>query len=103
MVEDENPETIGEALVADSLTTELDAVLGVDVEIIAVLGTTMMPISQVLKLGRGAVVELDRTVSEDIEILANNRVVATGEVTVIEDQLAVTISEVIKLAASVKI
>jgi len=55
-----------------------------------------MPISQILKLGRGAVVELERTVGEDIEIHANNQLVAKGEVIVVEDRLGVTISEVIK-------
>ena len=44
----------------------------------------MMPISQVLQLGRGAVVELNRGADEDIEIHANNRLVATGEVVVLE-------------------
>ena len=76
--------------------SEMDAVLDVDLEITAVLGTALMPISQILKLGRGAVVELDRTVGEDIEIHANNELVAKGEVVVIEDRLGVTISETVK-------
>ena len=61
----------------------------------------MMPISQVLQLGRGAVVELNRGADEDIEIHANNRLVATGEVVVIEDRLGVSINEVIRLPESV--
>lgn len=82
--------------------TDLEAVLEVEVEITAVLGTSMMPISQILKLGRGAVVELDRKVDEDIEIMANNMLVAKGEVIVIEDRLGVTMTEIMKLTTVLK-
>ena len=64
--------------------TELDAVLDSSVEITAVLGTNIMPISQVLQLGRGAIVELDRKADDDIEILANDRLIATGEIILID-------------------
>ena len=67
-----------------------------EIEITAVLGTAKMPISQILKLGRGAVVELNRGVGEDIEVHANNRVVAKGEVIVVDDRLGVTMTEIIK-------
>ena len=85
----------------DSVTqrdTELEALLDVEVEITAILGSTMMDVSQVLKLGRGAVVELNRTVGEDIEIKANNRVVASGEVVVVEDRLGVSLTTLVVLA-----
>ena len=81
---------------SDGSRSEMEAVLNVKLEVVAVLGTADMPISQILKLGRGAVVELERTVGEDIEIHANNQLVAKGEVIVVEDRLGVTISEVIK-------
>ncbi len=81
---------------SDGSRSEMEAVLNVKLEVVAVLGTAEMPISQILKLGRGAVVELERTVGEDIEIHANNQLVAKGEVIVVEDRLGVTISEVIK-------
>lgn len=71
------------------------AILDVEVEVTAVLGTSMMPISQILKLGRGAVVELDRKVGEPIELHANNRLVARGEIVVVEDRLGVTMTEII--------
>ena len=77
-------------------TTEAEALLDVEVEITVVLGTSMMPIAHVLKLGRGAVIELDRSVDEDIEVHANNRVVAKGEIIVIDDRLGVTLTEIIK-------
>ena len=77
--------------------TELEALLDVEVEITAVLGTSMMPISQILKLGRGAVVELNRNVGDDIEVHANNRVVANGEVVVVEDRLGVNLTDIVVL------
>lgn len=86
--------------IADSVIareTELEALLDVEVEITAILGTSMMPISQILKLGRGAVVELNRNVGEDIEVHANNRVVANGEVVVVEDRLGVNLTDIVVL------
>ena len=97
----DEPQTVGDVLGMDENVTELDAVLEVSVDITAVLGTAIMPISQILKLGRGAVVELNRGVGEDIEIHANNRLVATGEVIVIEDRLGVNINDVVRLTETV--
>ncbi|MCH7937138.1 MAG: flagellar motor switch protein FliN [Proteobacteria bacterium] len=91
--EEKAPESQG----SDVPTTEVEALMDVEVEITAVLGMTMMPISQILKLGRGAVVELNRTVGEDIEVHANNRLVAMGEVIVVDDRLGVTMTEIIKI------
>ena len=81
---------------SDGTVSEMEAVLDVKIEVTAVLGTAEMPISQILKLGRGAVVELGRTVGEDIELHANNQLIAKGEVVVTEDRLGVSISDVIK-------
>jgi len=99
-MEDE-PQTVGDVLGIDDNLTELDAVLDVSVDITAVLGTAIMPISQILKLGRGAVVELNRGVGEDIEIHANNRLVATGEVIVIEDRLGVNINNIARVTETI--
>ncbi len=100
VMEDE-PQTVGDVLGIDDNLTELDAVLDVSVDITAVLGTAIMPISQILKLGRGAVVELNRGVGEDIEIHANNRLVATGEVIVIEDRLGVNINNIARVTETI--
>ena len=62
----------------------------------AVLGKTTMPVSQLLRLGRGAVVELDRKVGEPVEIYVNNRLVARGEVLVVDDHLGITMTEIVK-------
>ena len=74
----------------------LEAVYDIPVQVSAVLGKSTMQVSQLLKLGRGAVVELDRKVGEAIDIYVNNRLVARGEVVVVEDRLGVTMTEIIK-------
>jgi len=75
-----------------------EAVYDVSVEVYAVLGTATLPIAQLLKLGRGAVVELDRRVNESVDLYVNQRRIAKADVVVVEDHLAVTITEVLKTA-----
>jgi flagellar motor switch protein FliN/FliY len=75
---------------------DLEAVYDIPVRVSAVLGRATMQVNQLLKLGRGAVVELDRKVGEAIDIYVNNRLVARGEVVVVEDRLGVTMTEIIK-------
>lgn len=75
---------------------DLSAVYNVPVQMSAVLGRATMPVTQLLKLGRGAVVELDRRVGEPIDIYVNNRLVARGEIVVVEDRLGITMTEIIK-------
>jgi len=79
---------------------ELEAVYDIPVQVSAVLGKATMQVSQLLKLGRGAVVELDRKVGEAIDIYVNNRLVARGEVVVVDDKLGVTMTEIIKMDRS---
>lgn len=75
---------------------DLEAVYDIPVQVSAVLGRATMEVSQLLKLGRGAVVELDRRVGEAIDIYVNNRLVARGEVVVVEERLGVTMTEIVK-------
>lgn len=75
---------------------DLEAVYDIPVRVSAVLGKSSMQVSQLLKLGRGAVVELDRKVGEAIDIYVNDRLVARGEVVVVENRLGVTMTEIIK-------
>jgi flagellar motor switch protein FliN/FliY len=75
---------------------DLEAVYDIPVQVSAVLGKSTMQVSELLKLGRGAVIELDRKVGEAIDIYVNNRLVARGEVVVVEDRLGVTMTEIIK-------
>ena len=86
----------GDARTAPRSTQDLDAVYDIPVQVSAVLGRATMEVSQLLKLGRGAVVELDRKVGEPIDIYVNNRLVARGEVVVVEDRLGVTMTEIVK-------
>jgi len=75
---------------------DLEAVYDIPVQVSAVLGRATMQVSQLLKLGRGAVVELDRKVGEAIDIYVNNRLVARGEVVVVDERLGVTMTEIVK-------
>ena len=79
-----------------SSSQDLEAVYDIPVQVSAVLGKSTMQVSQLLKLGRGAIVELDRKVGEAIDIYVNNRLVARGEVVVVEDRLGITMTEIIK-------
>ena len=76
--------------------SDLEAVFDVPVNISAVLGRTNIEVASLLKLDEGDVVELDRKVGEAIDIYVNNRLVARGEVVLVEDRLGVTMTEIIK-------
>jgi flagellar motor switch protein FliN/FliY len=85
------------ALDGDEKTAvDLAPVFDVPVNISAVLGRTTLSVAQLLKLGPGAVLELDRKVGEAIDIYVNNRLVARGEVVVVDERLGVTMTEIIK-------
>jgi flagellar motor switch protein FliN len=75
---------------------DLEAVFDVPVQVSAVLGRSKMDVGNLLKLGPGTVLELDRRVGEAIDIYVNNRLVARGEVVLVEDKLGVTMTEIIK-------
>jgi flagellar motor switch protein FliN/FliY len=81
---------------ADRSAADLEAVFDVPVQVSAVLGRARMDVGELLKLGPGSVLELDRKVGEAIDIYVNNRLVARGEVVLVEDKLGVTMTEVIK-------
>ena len=94
--EQQATETVNEDSEISRTAADLEAVFDIPVHVSAVLGKSRMQVSQLLKLGRGAVVELDRKVGEAIDIYVNNRLVARGEVVVVEDRLGVTMTEIIK-------
>ena len=79
---------------------DLEAVFDVPVTVSAVLGKSAMEVSQLLKLAKGTIVELDRKVGEAIDIYVNDRLVARGEVVLVEDRLGVTMTEIIKAGQS---
>ncbi len=92
----------GDLIVADDgdavgrVASDLEAVFDVPVQVSAVLGRSRMEVGELLKLGPGTVLELDRRVGEAIDIYVNNRLVARGEVVLVEDKLGVTMTEIIK-------
>ena len=88
------PASADEAAVRSA--AELEAVFDVPVQVSAILGRSRMDVGQLLRLGPGTVLELDRKVGEAIDIYVNDRLVARGEVVLVEDKLGVTMTEIIK-------
>lgn len=68
------------------------AISTISMEIQALLGTAQMPVHQLLKMGRGAVIELDSTVDSDVKLFVKGRRIAEGELIVNNDRLAVSIN-----------
>jgi flagellar motor switch protein FliN/FliY len=91
-----DPNTLADGGDSARGAADLEAVFDVPVQVSAVLGRARMEVGELLKLGPGTVLELDRKVGEAIDIYVNNRLVARGEVVLIEDKLGVTMTEVIK-------
>ena len=85
-----------DASMAATENLSLETVYDIPVQITVVLGRTSMQVNQLLKLGRGAVIELEKKVGEPIDIFVNNRLVARGEVVIVEDRIGVTMTEIIK-------
>ena len=80
----------------ESVNWTLEALYEVPVQISVVLGRTSMQLSHLLKLAKGAVIELDRAVGEPVDVFVNNKLVAKGEVVVVENKIGVTLTEIIK-------
>lgn len=80
----------------EKTATDLAPIFDVPVSISAVLGRATLSVSQLLQLNSGSVLELDRRVGEAIDIYVNNRLVARGEVVIVEERLGVTMTEIIK-------
>ena len=76
----------------------LDAILRIPVAIQVVLGSAIMPVASLMKLSRGAVIPLDHRVGEPVDIVVNGRIVARGEVVVVEDdnsRFGVSLTEIV--------
>ncbi len=76
----------------------LDSIMRIPVSIQVVLGSASMPVANLMKLGRGAVVPLDHRVGEPVDVVVNGRVVARGEVVVVEDdnsRFGVSLTEIV--------
>ena len=92
--QDEVPVAPDQATVRSA--ADLEAVFDVPVQVSAVLGRAHMDVGELLNLGPGTVLELDRKVGEAIDIYVNDRLVARGEVVLVEDRLGITMTEIIK-------
>lgn len=94
-VDEQTPLAPGEEAV-DRTAADLEAMFDVPVQVSAVLGRCKVDVGDLLRLGPGTVLELDRRVGEAIDIYVNNRLVARGEVVLVEEKLGVTMTEIIK-------
>ena len=92
----EAPDRDAPAQIVERTASDLEAVFDVPVRISVVLGRTRIPVASLLKMDVGTVVELDRQVGEAVEIFVNERLVARGEIVLVENQLGVTMTEIIK-------
>jgi flagellar motor switch protein FliN/FliY len=90
------PEHGGPETVVERTASDLEAVFDVPVRISVVLGRTRIPVADLLKMDVGTVVELDRQVGEAVEIFVNERLVARGEIVLVENRLGVTMTEIVK-------
>lgn len=79
----------------ENVELTLEALYDVPVQVSVVLGATKMPLSSILKLGKGAVIELERTVGEPIDVYVNNKIVAKGEIVIVDNKIGVTLTEVV--------
>ncbi|MER2605006.1 MAG: flagellar motor switch protein FliN [Siculibacillus sp.] len=93
---DEPARKSDDGVVVPRTAGDLEAVFDVPVKVSAVLGQARMQVADLLKLNQGTVLELDRKVGEAIDIYVNDRLVARGEVVLVEDRLGVTMTEIIK-------
>ncbi len=79
----------------DNVELTLEALYDVPVQVSVVLGVATMSLSNILKLGKGAVIELERTVGEPIDVYVNNKKVAKGEIVIVDEKIGVTLTEVV--------
>lgn len=94
--EEANEMTLSDAVGIERSAAQLSPVYDVPVHVKAVLGRAKMDVASLLELNSGSLIELDRKVGEAIDIFINNRLVARGELVVVDDHLGVTMTEIIK-------
>lgn len=82
----------------EKVASDLEAVFDIPVRVSVILGRAKIPVAELLKMDEGTVVELDRRVGEAIEVYVNDRLIARGEIILVENRLGVTMTEIIKAA-----
>ena len=83
---------------SEGLPRNIEAIMRIPVDVQVVLGSATMPVANLIKLGRGAVIPLDHRVGEPVDVVVNGRIVARGEVVVVEDDNArfgVSLTEIV--------
>jgi flagellar motor switch protein FliN/FliY len=98
----EKPEGRGAAAFSPKEAANLDFVLDIPLEVSVELGRTKMVISDLLQLGQGSVIELSKLAGEPLEILVNQKLVARGEVVVVNEKFGVRLTDIISPAERVK-
>lgn len=88
--------------VKDEQDINLDVILDVPITISVEIGRTQVPIRDLLRYSQGSVIELDRLVSEPLDVLVNNTLIAHGEVVVVDDQFGIRLTDVISPSERVK-
>lgn len=81
-----------------ALNRNINMVMRIPVQVKVVLGSATMPVSQLIKLGRGAVIPLDRMIGDAVDIVVNGQVIARGEIVVVDDngsRFGVSLTEVL--------
>jgi len=86
----------------DEQDINLDVILDVPITISVEIGRTQVPIRDLLRYSQGSVIELDRLVSEPLDVLVNNTLIAHGEVVVVDDQFGIRLTDVISPSERVK-
>ena len=90
------PSDASQPLGPDKAHNGAPAIHDVAVDVYAILGQAAMPVSQLLRMGRGAVVELDSRVGDQVQIMVNHTLIARGEIVVVHDRIAIEITEVVR-------
>jgi len=98
----DSPSTSSTAPIMDDQDINLDVILDVPITISVEIGRTQVPIRDLLRYSQGSVIELDRLVSEPLDVLVNNTLIAHGEVVVVEDQFGIRLTDVISPSERVK-
>ena len=75
---------------------DLEAINDVPIDIKVVLGEAEITVEELLKMGKGAIISLDKKIGEPVELFVNNRCVAKGEIVVVEDKIGITMTEVLR-------
>jgi flagellar motor switch protein FliN/FliY len=80
---------------AEEKNLSIDSLYEIPVKVSVLLGKTSMPIDDLLKLGKGSVVELDKKVGEPVDVCVNDKIVARGEIVIVDNKIGVTLTELV--------